>query len=215
MTSLFELFRIGIGPSSSHTVGPMRAARKFVEELVAANLLEQTDSVTVDLYGSLAHTGKGHGTDRAILLGLMGELPEQVEPAIIEGTIAQIRSQQCIRLMGQHTIGFDPERDLSFRRNQVLPGHSNGMRFAAYNWGKQSLACRIFYSIGGGSLRQMMSDHSKKPIPFPTCRTRSRARPSCWTSASNESRSGRWCWRTIQSRFGSVVSSIKPCPAAS
>jgi L-serine dehydratase len=172
VTSLFELFRIGIGPSSSHTVGPMRAARRFVQELAAADLLRQTDSITVDLYGSLADTGRGHGTDRAILLGLMGELPEQVEPATIETKITQIRRQQCIRLMGQHTIGFDPQHDLSFRRGEVLPGHSNGMRFAAYNWGKQTLACRIFYSIGGGFIvaddeQQLQKANSLASRPYP------------------------------------------------
>jgi L-serine dehydratase len=128
----------------------MRAARRFVEELAANDMLKETDSVTVDLYGSLAHTGEGHGTDRAILLGLMGELPEEVDPATIGAKIAKINAERCLPLLGQHTIGFDPNHDISFRRSEVLPGHPNGMRFFADDWGKRTLASKIFYSIGGG-----------------------------------------------------------------
>src|SRR5579863_2891328 len=97
-TSLFELFKIGIGPSSSHTVGPMRAALRFVHELEAEGLLERTARVTVDLYGSLALTGLGHGTDRAVLLGLMGEAPDRVDPAAVEGKIAAVRESERLRL---------------------------------------------------------------------------------------------------------------------
>ena len=150
VTSIFELFKIGIGPSSSHTVGPMRAARRFVQELATEGFLAETDSLTVDLYGSLALTGMGHGTDRAILLGLMGEVPDEVDSAGIEAKLAQIRQKRLVLLLGKHPIAFDQEQDLAFRKNEVLPGHSNGMRFVAYDWGKQTLARRIFYSIGGG-----------------------------------------------------------------
>lgn len=150
MTSIFDLFKIGIGPSSSHTVGPMRAARRFVQELATEGLLSETDSVTVELYGSLALTGVGHGTDRAILLGLRGEVPDEIDPASIEAKLTEIREKRVIPLLGQYPIPFDREHDLSFHKNQVLPLHSNGMRFAAYDRGKQALARKIFYSIGGG-----------------------------------------------------------------
>ena len=172
MSSIFDLFRIGIGPSSSHTVGPMRAAKRFAEELACEDLLSVTDSVTIDLYGSLALTGIGHGTDRAILLGLMGEVPDEVDPATIEAKIAEVQERKFIRLLGQHPIKFDHQHDLVFRRNEVLPGHSNGMRFLAYNWGRQTLALRIFYSVGGGFIlaekeHQAQANHSGPDVPYP------------------------------------------------
>lgn len=171
MTSIFDVFKIGIGPSSSHTVGPMRAAGRFVQELAGGGLLSETDAVTVDLYGSLALTGIGHGTDRAILLGLMGETPDGVDLATIEAKLAEIRERKSIRLLGYHPIAFDYQHDLVLRRNQVLPRHSNGMRFVAYNWGKQTLACRVFYSIGGGFIvaegEQLTEANEAPKVPFP------------------------------------------------
>src|ERR1700726_4641290 len=134
--SVFELFKIGIGPSSSHTVGPMRAALRFVQGLEANALLERTARVTVDLYGSLALTGIGHGTDRAILLGLLGEAPDAVDPATVETKIAAIRSTTSLKLGDRITIPFTEAEDLHFRRNQMYPdpevhSHPNGMRFTA------------------------------------------------------------------------------------
>ena len=120
-TSLFELFKIGIGPSSSHTVGPMRAALRFVRELDAAGNLDRTASVVVDLYGSLALTGLGHGTDRAILLGLSGEAPDSVDPATIEEKIAAIRSRGSLSLLGRHAIPFREPEHLLFHRDQMYP----------------------------------------------------------------------------------------------
>ena len=120
-TSLFELFKIGIGPSSSHTVGPMRAALRFVRELDTAGRLDRTDHILVDLYGSLALTGIGHGTDRAILLGLSGEAPDRVDPAAIESTIAAIRLKQRLSLLGRHEIPFIESEHLLFHRDQMYP----------------------------------------------------------------------------------------------
>ena len=120
-TSLFELFKIGIGPSSSHTVGPMRAALRFTRELEAAGHLALTHHVVVDLYGSLALTGHGHGTDRAILLGLSGEAPDTVDPAAIEQSIATIRSTQSLSLLGRHAISFREPEHLLFHRDQMYP----------------------------------------------------------------------------------------------
>ncbi len=105
-TSLFELFKIGIGPSSSHTVGPMRAALRFARELAARDLLEKTERINIDLYGSLALTGIGHGTDRAILLGLLGEAPDTVDPATVEARIAAVRSTGSLSLNGSKTVLF-------------------------------------------------------------------------------------------------------------
>ena len=107
MTSIFELFRIGIGPSSSHTVGPMRAARQFAEGLRDAGLLDRTVEIRVELFGSLALTGRGHGTDRAILLGLAGEVPDEVNPDTVDHKVRQIREERRLKLLGNHRIPFE------------------------------------------------------------------------------------------------------------
>ena len=148
--SVFDMFKIGVGPSSSHTVGPMRAARQFLLDLEAKNLFNQTAQVAVQLYGSLALTGKGHGTDTAVLLGLEGETPDGVDPDAIAARLKKIRESGRIKLLGQREIPFDEAMDLLMHRNQVLPKHSNGLRFTALDAGKQTLLTDEFYSIGGG-----------------------------------------------------------------
>jgi L-serine dehydratase len=176
-TSLFELFKIGIGPSSSHTVGPMRAALRFTRELASANLLEKTAKVNVDLYGSLALTGIGHGTDRAILLGLLGEAPDTVDPATVEAKIAAVRSTGSLALNGSKTIHFLEAEDLHFRRNQMYPdttvvSHPNGMRFTAFDENGAIFADEVFYSIGGGFIvseaeRTAESLTNARTVPYP------------------------------------------------
>ncbi len=153
--SLFELFKIGIGPSSSHTMGPMRAALRFAGELESARLTFQAASIQVDLYGSLALTGHGHGTDRAILLGLSGETPEGINPAEIEARLSAIRAAKKLQLPGRHFIAFDQARHLIFHRDQMYPvanvvSHPNGVRFSAFDMDGLLLLERIFFSIGGG-----------------------------------------------------------------
>jgi L-serine dehydratase len=149
-TSLFEIFKIGIGPSSSHTVGPMRAAAAFAAGLREAKLLEKTARVEANLYGSLALTGHGHGTDRAVLLGLSGELPEQIAPESIEPKLAKMRREKRLRLAGEREIGFDEVTDLLFHKNQTLPFHSNGMRYRAFDTAGAVLREEVYFSIGGG-----------------------------------------------------------------
>ncbi len=154
-TSLFELFKIGIGPSSSHTVGPMRAALRFVRELQAGHLIEKTARMQADLYGSLALTGIGHGTDHAVLLGLMGEAPDTVDPATVDKKIAEVRLQESLRLGGLGGIPFHTNTDLRLHRDQMYPdanvtSHPNGMRFTAFDVNGTPLAEAVFYSIGGG-----------------------------------------------------------------
>src|SRR5450755_2569041 len=127
--SAFDLFKIGIGPSSSHTVGPMRAAFRFSQQLVAGGQLERTARVVVDLYGSLALTGRGHGTDRAVLLGLSGETPDRIDPDQVETKVERIRSQHMLSLDGRHPILFHEEDDLRFRVDKSLFFHSNAVRF--------------------------------------------------------------------------------------
>jgi L-serine dehydratase len=153
--SLFELFKIGIGPSSSHTMGPMRAALRFARELESTGLTPRTASVRVDLYGSLALTGHGHGTGRAILLGLSGQTPEGIDPAEIEAQLSVIRSAGTLQLPGRRTIAFDEATHLLFHRTQMYPvagivSHPNGMRFSAFDSDGRLLLERIFFSIGGG-----------------------------------------------------------------
>ena len=144
-TSVFDLFKVGIGPSSSHTVGPMRAARQFVSDLTQNGLLEKTQRLKTELFGSLALTGLGHATDRAILLGLSGEKPETVNPAAIEEIVLRIREEQRIG-----SIPFIEARDLLFLNNETLPGHPNAMRFTAFDQAGAALHTTVFYSIGGG-----------------------------------------------------------------
>jgi L-serine dehydratase len=148
--STFELFKLGIGPSSSHTVGPMRAACQFAQELADGGHLAQLAAVTVELYGSLALTGMGHGTDQAVLLGLMGEQPDSVELDRIGGWLADVRQSGAIRLLGRHRLAFDEAHHLLFHTTRSLPQHPNGMRFSATDAGGNMLHERLLFSIGGG-----------------------------------------------------------------
>src|ERR1700742_2655850 len=148
--SVFDIFKIGIGPSSSHTMGPMNAARHFVELLDARGLLDRTSQVSVQLYGSLALTGRGHCTDRAILLGLEGMSPDTIDSGLIEPTLQRIRQQNRLRLLGKREVAFDEPLNLLFHTDQVLPGHTNGMRFTAHDQADHVLAREEYYSIGGG-----------------------------------------------------------------
>ena len=152
VSSVFDLFKIGVGPSSSHTMGPMTAACRFVETLTQSGLLETTARVQTDLYGSLALTGKGHATDRAILLGLAGERPDRIDPDEAEHVVAAIRASGRLRLGGRHEIAFDEARDLRFLQRERLPHHSNGMRFSGFDASGATLASGIYYSTGGGAV---------------------------------------------------------------
>ena len=132
--STFDLFKIGIGPSSSHTVGPMRAAERFVHRwLLDTGRLQEVTRLRAEVFGSLALTGRGHGTDKAVLLGLEGHRPNLIDPDVIPATLERIRSSKRINLMGQHEISFDEKRDLPMNKRQKLPYHTNGMRFTAYD----------------------------------------------------------------------------------
>ena len=150
--SVFELFKIGIGPSSSHTMGPMVAARRFLDELETGDwprpAQAKVERIGVSLHGSLALTGKGHATDRAVILGLMGEAPQSVDPDNIDAILAENRKTG--RLRHHPAYQFDADRDLVFDFENPLPGHANGMAFYAYNDLGKILLKRVYYSIGGG-----------------------------------------------------------------
>ncbi|CAG8606192.1 5336_t:CDS:10 [Paraglomus brasilianum] len=148
--STFDLFSIGIGPSSSHTVGPMRAAKTFVNDLKAYNILYRVHSIRIDLYGSLALTGKGHGTPNAILMGMEGETPEEIETTSILARVTNIHETETLKLDGSHTINFDPTRSLVFNYTESLPKHPNGMRFCVFDGQGDLLATNEYFSIGGG-----------------------------------------------------------------
>lgn len=148
-SSGLNLFSIGIGPSSSHTVGPMRAALLFLSELKKQNFFTQIDRVKIELYGSLGLTGRAHGSEKAILLGLEGETPEDIDPEIIAARLQNIRTTQKLNLWQQRDIKFVEAQDLLFHRNQSLPEHANGLCFTAFRQGAPILE-KIYYSIGGG-----------------------------------------------------------------
>ena len=147
--SVFDLFKIGIGPSSSHTVGPMIAARHFARQLQQAPGLAAVHGVRVELFGSLAATGIGHGTDRAVLLGLAGHEPEHIDPEQIAPTIEAIRAGQQLELLGEHPVRFVEKEHLLWRRKS-LARHPNGMRFAALDALGSELASAEYFSVGGG-----------------------------------------------------------------
>ncbi len=148
--SVFDLFKVGIGPSSSHTVGPMRAAGMFAAGLVEAGLLDRVAGVKAELFGSLGATGKGHGSDKAVLLGLEGEAPERVDPGQVEALLARIRGERCVRLAGLRPVRFVEGEHLVMHRRQSLPHHPNGMRFTAFDAAGLPLCERVYYSVGGG-----------------------------------------------------------------
>jgi L-serine dehydratase len=166
--SVFDLFKIGIGPSSSHTVGPMRAAHAFVARLTDAGLLPQTATVRCWLHGSLGATGKGHASDVAVLLGLSGHEPDTVDIDSIPTLLAEVRSTQQITLAGQHKIAFREKDDLLFMR-APLPFHANGMRFVALDAAGMELSERIYYSVGGGFIvsDEVAADGSRHKVIAP------------------------------------------------
>ncbi|GAA0844673.1 L-serine ammonia-lyase [Streptosporangium amethystogenes subsp. fukuiense] len=174
--SVFDLFKIGIGPSSSHTGGPMAAAHKFARGLHRDGLLEKTARVSAVLYGSLGLTGKGHGSDKAVLLGLSGEKPELVDVDTVDERLAAMRASGTVRLYGSHEVPFVIGEDLVFERKISLPHHPNGMRFTALSESGETLREKVYYSVGGGFVvdenatgaDRIKPDDTVLPHPFTT-----------------------------------------------
>jgi L-serine dehydratase len=171
--SVFDLFKIGIGPSSSHTVGPMRAARLFVQRLAHDGLLPGVARVACGLYGSLGATGKGHGSDKAVLLGLLGEAPDTVDVEAVPHLLRQVRQAKALALPGGPTIGFDEKTDLKFWRRETLPFHANGMRLQAWDAAGALLAERCYYSVGGGFVvsDEVAADGARQKVIAPDTTT--------------------------------------------
>ncbi|MBS0455361.1 MAG: L-serine ammonia-lyase [Proteobacteria bacterium] len=150
MLSVFDIFKVGIGPSSSHTVGPMRAALMFAQALQANGLLPRTTRLEVQLFGSLGATGRGHATDQGVLLGLLGEAPDTVEPARAATMVAAVRRNRQLPLLGTHVIAFDARNDIAFLGERSLPEHPNAMRLAAFDAAGALLRESHYFSVGGG-----------------------------------------------------------------
>ncbi|MCD9097959.1 L-serine ammonia-lyase [Luteimonas fraxinea] len=173
--STFDLYKIGIGPSSSHTVGPMRAGARFVRRwLEVPGRLDDVVRVRAEVFGSLALTGRGHGTDKAVMMGLEGHMPNLIDPDIIPDALIRIRGEKRIRLGGTHEIAFDEKSDLVMNKRQKLPFHTNGMRFTAYDADGAVIATRDYYSVGGGFVvnedeaaeDRIVADTTDVPYPF-------------------------------------------------
>lgn len=171
--SVLELFKIGVGPSSSHTTGPMIAARRFVKRIEAAGDIPRVAALTVDLFGSLALTGRGHASDSAIVAGLSGQCPETTDAAMIAAAWARARGEQRLLLADGRAIGFDPDRDIRFRQRERRPFHSNAMHFTARDHAGTLICERSYYSVGGGFVldeeetgRNARGDADELALPF-------------------------------------------------
>ena len=167
--SVFDIFKIGVGPSSSHTVGPMKAARQFA--LGLANTRHQVARIQVTLHGSLAYTGKGHGTDSAIILGLMGCQPDTLDPDDVDGMLRAVHASARMTVPGIGEIEFAPNDDLVFEYGEELPRHTNGMRFAALDADGNILLSDDYYSLGGGFVArgdepELSNQEGEPPFPF-------------------------------------------------
>lgn len=172
--SIFDLFSIGIGPSSSHTVGPMRAANQFIHDLQDDDLIHPVVRIKVDLYGSLGATGKGHGSDKAIIFGLEGDRPETIDTKTVDSRLKSIRNRNQIHLLGKHLITFNEATDVIMHRRKTLSFHANGITFTAFNQAGEALRDATFYSVGGGFIvdetatgsNRIKQDDTKLPYPF-------------------------------------------------
>lgn len=204
--SIFDLFKVGIGPSSSHTVGPMRAAKRFVVRLDEHQSLDRIARIHIELFGSLAHTGRGHGSDRAIVFGLEGNKPATIDVDSMASRWQTIQNDSKLSLLGKHTIAFDAKNDLQFVKTTSLPYHPNGMRFRAYTADGSIIDQRDYYSVGGGFVvnadtaaqDRIVADQTVVPYPITSA-------DSLLSFCSQEKKTfaqlmwqNELCWRTEQ-----------------
>ena len=215
--SIFDIFKIGIGPSSSHTVGPMKAARAFAEQLepVASDVA----AVQVTLYGSLAYTGKGHGTDSAVVLGLMGLEPETIDPDSVEPLLRAIHADKQLQVQGVGKLRFDPDLDVVFEFGDELPRHTNGMRFVARDEGGRELLSEDYYSLGGGFIArgdepEVASQTGAPPYPYDSADSLLRMAAENDLSIAELVHANELTWRTadeIRERMNSLWAAMKSC----
>lgn len=220
--SVFDMFTIGVGPSSSHTVGPMKAARRFGLGLAREGCLAATARVRAELFGSLGATGKGHGSDKAVLLGLEGDQPELVEVDTVPARVEAIGREHSLRLLGQHAIAFHPGEDLVFHRRETLPLHPNGMRFRAFDAAGELLRERIYYSVGGGFVvddqladeDRIVADQTPLPHPFTSGAELLAQCRDAGLSISTLMRVNEQVWRSeaeIRERLGVLWKTMQAC----
>jgi len=220
--SVFDLVKVGIGPSSSHTVGPMRAARTFVDGLAAEGLLSRLVMVRAELFGSLGATGHGHGSPKAVMIGLEGETPEAVLPDTIDRTLARIDRTGQVRVLGKHEIAFDASEHVVMHRRKRLPFHSNGMTFAAWDRHGALLRERTYYSVGGGFVvdetatgsDQVVADTTEPSYPFHTGAELLALARSTGLSISSLMLANETAWRSedqVRGRLLEIWSVMRDC----
>lgn len=232
--SVFDLFKIGIGPSSSHTVGPMRAAHTFVRYLDIHNHLDVISEIKIALYGSLGATGKGHGTDKGILLGLMGYAPDTIDPDEIDALLDDVRNTRFLALLGKHAVRFIEKEHLAFFRREAIPQHPNAMTLAAFDRDGKLIVEKTYLSIGGGFIVSLddkpMPDAPAKKLPYSfrtgqdllkACRDSGKSiaqlmleNEKCWRSEAQIREGLLDIWRVMQScvKRGCAVSGVLPGP---
>ena len=203
--SVLDLFSIGIGPSSSHAIGPMRAARRFLDTIEQTGTLDLVESVVVTLYGALALTGKGHGTDRAVVMGLAGERPDEVDPDDVGDRFDEVSATGELRLDHRHPIAFTPSRDIVFDRERTLPRHPNALQFTARDRSGTVLLDAVYYSVGGGFVvgedesLEGATDDSELPYPFRTGNEMLRLASESGLSVSEMTWRNECCYRDRES----------------
>lgn len=220
--SLFDLFKVGIGPSSSHTVGPMVAANQFSHQLKEHGLLGRVAHLKVDLYGSLGATGKGHGTGVAVLMGLEGELPESIDPSGVSERVAQIESASMVRVLKEHSVALNVSQDLTYHRIDRLEFHANGMVLEAFDEKGDSLHRATFYSVGGGFIVEedehgkvsLVEDATELPHVFHDAETLVNLCRSTGKSIAEIMLENELAWRTeneVKQGILSIWSVMKEC----
>jgi L-serine dehydratase len=220
--SVFDLFKVGIGPSSSHTVGPMRAARLFARRLESGGTLSLVAQLRVELFGSLGATGKGHGSDKAVVLGLAGYEPDTVEVQMVPALLAAIRDSRRVKILGRWEIAFEEKTDLLFNRRESLPLHSNGMRFSARSADGVLLDERTYYSVGGGFVvsgdeaadKVIVPDSTELPHPFTSGDQLLQICKQEHLTIAGIMRRNERCWRTdaeIDAGLASIWSVMQEC----
>ncbi len=219
MVSIFDIFKIGIGPSSSHTVGPMKAAGAFIDSL--GNVARDVVSIEVSLHGSLAWTGKGHGTDSAVLLGLAGLTPETIDPDTVDDRLRTIKNDKRIDVPGLGELDFDPATDLTFDFENELPRHTNGMRFIARSGAGEILAKDLFYSLGGGFIAknddpEPVTQVGKPPLPYNSSESLLRRAEENGLTIAELIYRNETSWRAaeeVDTRLASICQAMRDCVA--